>query len=740
MIQTFKNTPLKYKLITCFLLIISINAVSGLMGLEVMKELGKLVNMTYDKALMSGTFAQASKFDFSQGDIEFRSALLSEDEMSLKKSLRKVKRLEETLVEDLDVVKERTLSPKSSELIQGIRDEIKDIQEARDELILKKRLQLKIKAPIKDSVELVQSWNTNQNKVSLYRKLTALYDDAAIVGYEFRMSSESKNDKNLKRTFWILGASIFISIVLSLGISLLIINPLFSLQNICKKVSEGDYSIRTPVLAKDEFGTLASSFNDMLNTIQDKTENISSLLASLPFALFYFEKDGSISKERSQSTDLIFKRFSSYQTISDFFGDHKINTKHVEEITKAIFQNIMPFNSAVHLFPKTIEVQTESDLRIIQMSFKPKLIGKKIEKVIVIADDITDKIRAQEESKKLAERVERVSKISSDITGFKEFLPAVQKIYTSILLQTDKAEVTEINDFKRDLHTLKGLLGIYSFKSCATSIHEIESLIEKLNSQINLDVCEKLKASEKLFSFQTQDIISLLALNKESGLKYYNESKIKLICDQLIASGTSESKSLVQSIDRFPIEKVLAKYSTYAQNIVSKMEEKKIKIVFHESDEVSYEEVQRVDAALIHILNNSIDHGIENFHERIGLMKNELGVISFCCKRNTDQSLSIKISDDGKGINGEYLLLKAVRLGLVTEAEANTYSIEQKNNLIFATGLSSKETSSEVSGRGIGMDAVKAHIESLKGTIELDSKVGQGTIFSMHIPAFESLS
>lgn len=737
--QALKNVPLKYKLITCFLLIISINAVSGLMGLSIMKELGSLVNKTYDKALMSGTFAQASKFDFSQSDMEFLSSLLAHTEEDFKRHLLKDTKAQETLLEDLAVVQERTLSPKSSDLIAEIRQQLPVIDTVKEEFAAKKRQLLKQGDDSRASIALIQEWEANKEKRKLYRKLTALYDDAAVVGYQFRLDSEAKNIRIFKQTMWILAGCILFSILLSVSVSFLIISPLLSLQSVCKTVGTGDYKVRAKIESTDELGTLASVFNLMLNTIEDKSENISSLLSSLPFGLFYFDKEGIISKERSQSTDKIFKDFANYQTLADFFGAHNCNTHQVNQVLTAVYQGIMPFNSAVFLFPKTIQVPKNDELRTVQLSFKPKYNSlKKLEKVIVIAEDITDKILAQEESKKLNERVERVSKVSSDLAGFKEFLPTVQNMYSSLIEKLEKDKTIDLTDLRRDLHSLKGILGIYAFKSCASGIHSIESFIsEGLGDKLS-DVLEKMKLAQGLFEEQAQDITTLLALNNDTGLKYYNESKINVI--RGLAKSLNDPKliSAVKSIDKFPVDKVLAKYSNYAQTIAAKLDDKKIKIVFDPSDEVSYEEVQRLDSALVHVLNNSIDHGIETTSERFQLNKNEFGEIKISCTRNPDQSLIFKISDDGKGINGEYLLEKAVRMGMISEEKSKSVTEEEKINLIFASGLSSKDTSSEVSGRGIGMDAVKTYLESLGGSIQLFTQLGSGTTFSLNIPPLET--
>lgn len=723
MIPHFKNAPLKYKLIASFLLIITINGVAGFVGLKTIQDLGDLVNVTYDKALMSGTFAQAVKFDFSQHDLEIRSALIAADETKFDKHVFKSRKAYTTLKDDLIVVEERALSPKSSELISEIRLHLGELEKVSASVLSHKKQLLLEKAPIQESFELEKSWDVDKKKSVLYRKLTALYDEAAEVGYHFRLESEEQNSKNLKRTLWIVILCLVVSFTLSGIVSYMIIIPLFRLKSVCVRVGEGDYSVRSKIDSQDEFGTLSLSLNSMLDTIQDKTENISSLLSSLPFGLFYFDEQGVISKERSQSTDFIFPKFNDYKHLSDFFRDNSCSYKQTDEIIKAVFQGLLPFNSAVFLFPDLIK----SD-RFIQLSYKPKYgPDKKLEKVILLAEDITEKIKAQDESRVLTERVERVSRISSDIAGFKEFLIATRELFSSITAPHPEELV-----LKRDLHSLKGMLGIYSFKTCLSHIHALEEDFHDLSPE---DFLTKANACYQNFENQSQDIIDLLALNQDSGLRYFDGHKIDLV--KKIAKETNHAQLLgvLNGLDKFPIQKVLAKYSHYALSIAEKLEDKKVKIVFGPSDEVSYEEVQRIDLVLVHVLNNSIDHGIESRYERSDLNKDEVGEIRISCKRNQDDSLEFKISDDGKGINGEFLLQKALRMGIIQNSQLSSITESEKVNLIFASGLSSKNEASEVSGRGIGLDAVKQYLESLGGSIELMTQLGVGTTFSFKVPA-----
>jgi len=137
---------------------------------------------------------------------------------------------------------------------------------------------------------------------------------------------------------------------------------------------------------------------------------------------------------------------------------------------------------------------------------------------------------------------------------------------------------------------------------------------------------------------------------------------------------------------------------------------------------------------LIHILRNAVDHGIEMPEERAALGKPETGTIVISARQEGDRII-IEVSDDGRGIDPELIKRIALKKGLISEAEAKTISDREAIYLIFKPGFSSKATTTETSGRGIGMDVVKLHIEEkLKGHVEIETEKGKGTTFILTLP------
>ena len=143
--------------------------------------------------------------------------------------------------------------------------------------------------------------------------------------------------------------------------------------------------------------------------------------------------------------------------------------------------------------------------------------------------------------------------------------------------------------------------------------------------------------------------------------------------------------------------------------------------------------IEAINDPLTHLIRNSVDHGIESPEERIAAGKPAQGSLRLYAYHEGGR-VNIEISDDGAGIDPEKIKNKALHSGLITQAEAARMSDREILNLIFKPGFSTAKQVSNISGRGVGMDVVKTHIERIGGNIDIQSKVGQGTTIRIKIP------
>jgi two-component system chemotaxis sensor kinase CheA len=149
--------------------------------------------------------------------------------------------------------------------------------------------------------------------------------------------------------------------------------------------------------------------------------------------------------------------------------------------------------------------------------------------------------------------------------------------------------------------------------------------------------------------------------------------------------------------------------------------------------ELDREMIEMVRDPLTHIVRNAIDHGIEPAEVRRAAGKPKTGMLAVSA-RQTGNQIVIEIGDDGRGIDGDALLRKAVAAGLVAPERAGRMTAQEKNALVFEAGLSTADTVTELSGRGVGMDVVRANIERIGGLVDIDTRPGAGVRLTLRVP------
>ncbi|AVH72089.1 hybrid sensor histidine kinase/response regulator [Nostoc sp. 'Lobaria pulmonaria (5183) cyanobiont'] len=136
---------------------------------------------------------------------------------------------------------------------------------------------------------------------------------------------------------------------------------------------------------------------------------------------------------------------------------------------------------------------------------------------------------------------------------------------------------------------------------------------------------------------------------------------------------------------------------------------------------------------LTHMLNNAIAHGIETPEERQAASKPPVGIITIRAFHQGNQTI-ISVGDDGAGIDSARVKAKAVKIGMITEAQAKAMSRLEVYDLLFQSGFTIKDQADEISGRGVGMDVVRSEISEIRGTVNTDSAIGKGTTFTIRLP------
>lgn len=196
---------------------------------------------------------------------------------------------------------------------------------------------------------------------------------------------------------------------------------------------------------------------------------------------------------------------------------------------------------------------------------------------------------------------------------------------------------------------------------------------------------------------------------------------------------TGELQDTVMSIRMVPLSGVFQKMNRIVRDMRKKLNKDVEFVMEGEETEVDKSIVDSLQDPLMHLVRNCMDHGIEEHpEERTNEGKSAKGTVKLTAQ-NSSGEVIITVSDDGAGIDPEKVLAKAKRSGVLTKPESE-YTVKEIQNLILLPGFSTNETVTEFSGRGVGMDVVKANVEKCNGTIIVDSKKGLGTTFIIKIP------
>ncbi|MRX70614.1 chemotaxis protein CheA [Bacillus lacus] len=196
---------------------------------------------------------------------------------------------------------------------------------------------------------------------------------------------------------------------------------------------------------------------------------------------------------------------------------------------------------------------------------------------------------------------------------------------------------------------------------------------------------------------------------------------------------SSDLQSIILNMRMVPVETVFNRFPRMVRQLAKDLQKSIHLEVVGAETELDRTVIDEIGDPLVHLLRNSIDHGIELPETRIRNGKAEEGTIILKAYHSGNH-VFIDIEDDGAGIHKDKVLKKAIERGVVTEQMASALSEKQIFELILSSGFSTADQISDISGRGVGLDVVKSTLEALGGTISIDSEEGRGTRFSIQLP------
>jgi len=202
-------------------------------------------------------------------------------------------------------------------------------------------------------------------------------------------------------------------------------------------------------------------------------------------------------------------------------------------------------------------------------------------------------------------------------------------------------------------------------------------------------------------------------------------------CLGQLAKVTRDLQDVGMRMRMLPVSAVFQKMARMARDVGRKAGKQVRVVLSGETTEMDRSMVEQISDPLVHMIRNSIDHGIEGPEGRRQAGKSEEGTVRLSACHEGGHVV-VEIADDGRGLNRDAILKKAIAQGLIDPA--STLSEDEINSLIFAPGFSTAEKVTDISGRGVGMDVVRRNIDAMRGRIAIKTVPGQGTTFKITLP------
>ena len=196
---------------------------------------------------------------------------------------------------------------------------------------------------------------------------------------------------------------------------------------------------------------------------------------------------------------------------------------------------------------------------------------------------------------------------------------------------------------------------------------------------------------------------------------------------------TTDLQAVVMKVRMVPVGQVFNRFPRMVRDLSRDLNKEVNLIIQGEETELDRTVIDEIGDPLVHLLRNAIDHGVESPADRQAKGKTPIGEIRLIA-RHEGNNVIIVVEDDGKGINPDIIKQKAVQKGLITQSEAEKMDAAEAVRLVFMAGFSTADTVTDVSGRGVGMDAVKTKIESLGGMVDVETKINEGSKFKIRLP------
>lgn len=397
--------------------------------------------------------------------------------------------------------------------------------------------------------------------------------------------------------------------------------------------------------------------------------------------------------------------------------------RHFDATFEQVFDDILPPEVSLSMLPQRVRrggKVLDLHMRIVRG------VGDVIEFVLFTISDVTKVVALEAENAENA----ALLKVVRNREAFVNFLKDAKASLDSLLAATIDDQVL----LRREVHTIKGNCGMFDMLALMEQIGEIES-----RERISTSDITEIRVSLANFAAKYRDVIGMTFDQSGDEIHSIAESDLAILEGKLQAvRDVQEAQDFVAEISarlrlrpaRTVIGPVEERVHALAQRLGKSVECR----VIGDDTLVNPRRVGPIVQVLSHVLRNAVDHGLEGEEERTSAGKETTGRVSIRFANLSQGDLLLVIDDDGRGIDLDRLVAKAVKSKAISASAAQTLSLAQKIELVFLDGVSTADEVSDISGRGVGMSALKASVSAVGGNIVVTTEKGKGTSVRIVVP------
>ncbi len=532
-------------------------------------------------------------------------------------------------------------------------------------------------------------------------------------------------------TIWAFIAALVVAglgfgVVITLMLEKNVISRVLGLSSEIESIrSSSDVRGRVTSTGGDELTKLSDSMNGMLDSIERGQNEISArnrdmrlILDNAEQGFMNVDLSGRLVGEASTAIRNWLGTPEDGQSLWGYlFATDPKAAKLFEMGWAQLVEDIFPFEVSADQLPRRFV----RDQSIFEVVLRP-VTGENgaLFRVLAVVSDITAQVQAEIKERQQKELVRVFQMMSVDKAALLEFFDDSAKSVSTLVASPAMAKDLQF----RMVHTLKGNAAQYGLESFAKVCHELESKLVDLGDSL---VPTDLVALRTAWADSEERFAKLIGRGqRDQSIALPVQEHAALIAELASIPGARHVATRVESYALEPVANRLERLSEMASSLAERLGKGSIQVgIEHGGLRVDPKPFAEYWSAMVHVVRNAVDHGLESPDESTGKAP-RLDLRAF---RDETGRFCVEVRDHGRGVNWEAVREKAAARGLAAGSQ------EDLVEALFADGLSTKDAITEVSGRGVGMAAVRSTVESLGGRIEVRSKSGEGTSFRFLFPA-----